>query len=81
MTGPNAQIIHDNVKYIQKVMNMQESVLIYKPEKLMPLLRVSRNTIYELLRSGKIRSVKVGKRYLIPQSAVYEFLNIHTILQ
>ena len=72
MTGPNTRRIHDNVKYIQKVMNMQESVLIYKPEELMPLLRLSRNTIYELLRSGKIRSVKVGKRYLIPQSATVE---------
>lgn len=57
---------------------MQESIMIYKPEELMPLLRVSRNTIYELLRSGQIRSVKVGKRYLIPQSAVNEFLNIQT---
>jgi hypothetical protein len=54
MTGPNAQIIHNNVKYILEVMNMQESFLIYKPEELMPLLRLSRNTSYELLRSGQI---------------------------
>lgn len=57
---------------------MQESILVYKPEELMPLLRFSRNTIYELLRSGRIRSVKVGKCYLILQSAVYEFLNVQT---
>lgn len=54
---------------------MQESIMIYKPEELMPLLRLSRNTIYELLRSGQIRSVKIGKRYLIPKNAIIEFLN------
>lgn len=54
---------------------MQESIMIYKPEELMPLLRLSRNTIYELLRSGQIRSVKVGKCYLIPKNAISEFLN------
>ncbi len=53
---------------------MTES-LIYKPEDLMPLLSLSRNTVYELLRSGQIRSVKVGKCYLIPKAAVSEFLN------
>lgn len=53
---------------------MSES-LIYKPEDLIQLLNVGRNTVYELLRSGQIRSVKVGKCYLIPKSAVSEFLN------
>ena len=53
---------------------MSES-LIYKPEALIRLLNVGRNTVYELLRSGQIRSVKVGKCYLIPKAAVSEFLN------
>lgn len=54
---------------------MQESIMIYKPEELIPLLRISRNSVYELLRSGQIRSVKIGKRYLIPKNAIIEFLN------
>ncbi len=50
--------------------------LVYKPEDLMLLLGLSRNTVYEMLRSGRIRSVRVGTRYLIPYSALEAFLCI-----
>lgn len=44
-------------------------------EDLTQLLSVGRNTAYELVRSGKIRSIKVGRIYRIPRSAVDEYLN------
>ena len=42
---------------------------------LMPLLDVGRNTAYELVRSGQIRSIKVGRGYRIPREALIEFLS------
>ena len=33
-----------------------------------------RVTVYKLLKSGKIRTIKVGKRYIIPKRCVSEFL-------
>lgn len=42
---------------------------------LQSMLRISRNTAYELVRSGKIRSVKIGRTYRIPRSAVEDYLN------
>lgn len=43
---------------------------------LQSMLRISRNTAYELVRSGKIRSVKIGRTYRIPRAAVEAYLNV-----
>ena len=42
---------------------------------LIPLLGVCRNTAYALVRSGQIRSVKVGRGYRVPREAIIEFLS------
>ena len=42
-------------------------------EDLMPIL--GRNTAYELIRSGQIRSVRVGRQIRIPREALLEFLD------
>lgn len=38
-------------------------------------LQVSMTTIHRLLKSGTLRSVKVGSRVLIPREAVNDFLD------
>lgn len=43
-------------------------------EDLMPLLDIGRNTAYELIRSGQIRSVRIGRQIRIPRDALLEFL-------
>lgn len=43
-------------------------------EDLMPLLGIGRNTAYELIRSGQIRSVRIGRQIRIPRDALLEFL-------
>lgn len=52
-----------------------ELPLVLTVEDLMPILDVGRNTAYELVRSGKIRSIKVGNQYRIPRDAVVEFVS------
>ena len=37
-------------------------------------LNLGRTVMYELIRSGQLRSVKVGKLRLIPRSALVEFV-------
>ena len=44
-------------------------------EELMPILGIGRNTAYELVRSGKLRSIRVGRQVRIPKNALIEFLN------
>ncbi len=38
------------------------------------VLRVGRNTAYDLVRCGKLRSVKVGKQIRVPKQALLEYL-------
>lgn len=36
--------------------------MILRVEDLMPILGIGRNTAYELIRSGQIRSVRIGRQ-------------------
>ena len=38
------------------------------------MLKLSKVTVYRLLQSGRIRTIKVGKKYIIPKKCVSEFL-------
>lgn len=49
--------------------------LVITVEDLAHRLMIGRNTAYSLVRSGKIRSIKIGRKYLIPKTAVEEYLN------
>lgn len=48
--------------------------LVLKVEDLMPILSIGRNMAYELVRSGQIYSVRVGRSYRIPVDALEEYL-------
>ena len=55
--------------------SFDELPLALRVEDLMPILGIGRNTAYELVRSGQIRSVKVGKQIRIPKEALREYLS------
>ena len=52
----------------------QLDVQLYKVTDAMQVLRMSRTVIFELLRSGRLRSVKQGRIRLIPASAIREYV-------
>jgi excisionase family DNA binding protein len=39
-------------------------------------LRLSRSKTYEEIGSGRLRSVKVGSRRLIPEAAIIDYINV-----
>ena len=43
-------------------------------EDLMPILGIGRNTAYRLVRSGEIRSIKVGRQIRIPRQVLLDYL-------
>ena len=57
-----------------KCTSLDELPLSLRVEDLMPILDIGRNTAYELVRSGRIRSVKVGRQIRVPRDAVVDFL-------
>lgn len=46
-------------------------------EELQSILRIGRSATYTLLRENKIKTLKVGNRYIIPKQSVIDFLNIN----
>lgn len=43
-------------------------------EELCEVLRIGKNTAYKLLKSGEIKSVKIGNIYKIPKRCVKEYI-------
>ena len=59
----------------QKYCSVEDIPLILKVNDIMSLLDIGRNTAYELLRCGKIRSIRIGKQLRIPKEAVIEYIS------
>lgn len=57
-----------------KYRSFDELPLTLRVEDLMPILDIGRNTAYELVRSGQIRSIRIGRQLRIPKDAVQEYL-------
>jgi len=47
----------------------------YRVEEAAEALRLSRDKVYELIRSGQLRSIKVGSRRLVPVAALTEYVD------
>jgi len=48
--------------------------MAYSPGEVRKFLGIGETLVYELLAQGKIRSIKAGRRTLIPAAALDEFL-------
>ena len=48
--------------------------LVLTIEDVMKVFSIGRNSAYELVRAGTIRSVRIGHTYRIPRDAVSDFL-------
>ena len=57
-----------------KYRNLHDLPMTLRVEELMPILDIGRNTAYELIRSGQIRSIRIGRQIRIPRDALLEFL-------
>lgn len=44
-------------------------------EEVMKMLQIGRVSIYQMLKSGEIRSLKVGEKYVIPKKSVIELFD------
>ena len=57
-----------------KCRDLQDLPMTLRVEELMPILGIGRNTAYELIRSGQIRNIRIGRQIRIPRDALLEFL-------
>ena len=54
---------------------MESNLEVLNPRELASFLKIGITTAYQLLRSGKIKSVRVGRQYRIRREAVLVYLS------
>lgn len=54
--------------------NFSAMPLVLGVKDISDILCVGRNKAYELITTGQIRAVKIGKQYRIPRDSLIEFL-------
>ena len=57
---------------IERYKTMQ--ALLYTPEETAEILSIGRSRVFDLLRNGSLRSVKIGASRRIPGPAITEFI-------
>ena len=60
---------------MEKILQYEKASLLLCVEDLMPLLSIGRNTAYCLVRTGQIRSIRMGRKYRSPREAVTEYMS------
>ncbi len=60
---------------VERPTSFDDLPLTLRVEELMPILGIGRNTAYELIRSGQIRCVRIGRQLRVPKDAVSDFLS------
>lgn len=50
--------------------------VLWRVPEVMSLLNVSRSVIYEQIRSGRLRTVKVGRTRLVPDAAIDDYVRL-----
>ena len=49
--------------------------LVMTVEEMAAILQIGRNSAYNLVKSGQIRCIRIGRNIRIPQAALLEYLN------
>ena len=60
---------------INTQINLDNLPLVLSVPDLAAVLRIGRNSAYQLVSSGQIRSLRIGKNIRIPQAALLEYLS------
>ena len=60
----------------RKVTSLQDCPIVMTPIEAARILGCGRNSIYNLLKSGQLKSVRVGKLIKITKSAIEEYLQM-----
>lgn len=47
---------------------------IVRIDEIQCMLQIGRNSVYDLLKQNLIKSIKIGKKYIVPKQAVIDFV-------
>ena len=55
--------------------DINDDYTVISVEEAMDYLKIGKNNLYELLRSGAIKSFRVGRKWRIPKKSIYEYID------
>jgi len=55
-------------------MMFREYADIVRIKDVQDMLKIGKNKVYELLKSGEIKSIRIGNKYIIPKKSVIDFV-------
>lgn len=73
-------LINQNIKEYDKEQKGNKKVMlenyrdVLTPRELKDILRIGFNKVYDLLKNGDIKSLKIGNKIIIPKTAVLKYL-------
>lgn len=50
--------------------------LLYRPEEAAKALRIGRSTVYEEIRLGRLQTVRIGRRRLVPAEYIARYVEL-----
>ena len=59
-----------------KYHDIEQRPAIMRPDALADVLQIGRNSVYELLHSGKIKSFRIGHQIRISKAALLQFVEV-----
>lgn len=63
MTKGSCKILFENFPDVVSVDEVKE------------MLKIGKNTVYDLLKNKQIKAIQLGKKYIIPKKSIIDFLN------
>ena len=66
----NKRILEENAEY----RSLDQLPLVLSVEQLAAVLGVGINSAYQLVRSGQVGSIRIGRQYKIPKNALETYL-------
>lgn len=68
-----------NRRFDELIEMFKEYPDVVTPEDLQKMLHIGRNAVYKLLCENLIKSIKIGKKYIIPKVNVIKYLTAETV--
>ncbi|MFJ4713160.1 helix-turn-helix domain-containing protein [Streptomyces sp. NPDC088785] len=50
--------------------------LLYRPEEAATVLRIGRSMVYEEMRLGRLQTVRIGRRRLVPPEYIAQYVEL-----
>lgn len=47
---------------------------IVRIDEIQSMLQIGRNSVYDLLKQNLIKSIKIGKKYIVPKQSIIDFV-------